>query len=136
MGQGHRRRARKDARDASLDAQSEGVADVAEPSLSAVAGSSRERQLCREAREALGLALAGLSDAVWLDVELIAVEPAPDASRLAVVLALADDVDADVVTRKLERVGGYLRAELAAAIQRKRVPLLTFRLVRREEGDS
>jgi ribosome-binding factor A len=92
------------------------------------AGPRKERQLCREAFEAIGLALATLEDPAWADVTLIDVEPAPDASRLAVVVSAGDGVEPQALLDKLERIGGYLRSELAAAIQRKRVPALTFRI--------
>lgn len=93
----------------------------------------KERQLCREAFEAIGLALATLDDATWLDIELVAVEPAPDASRLAVVVRSSGTMAADDLERKLEHIAGYLRSELASALQRKRVPGLTFRIAPPEE---
>jgi ribosome-binding factor A len=89
----------------------------------------RERQLCREAFEAIGLALATLNDEAWSDVELVAVEPAPDASRLAVVVRASGATPPALVEQKLEQISGYLRSELASAIHRKRVPSLSYRVL-------
>lgn len=89
----------------------------------------KDEQICRAAAETLALALATLDDEAWLDVELVSVAPAPNASRLAITLKLPDSADPTAFEAKLERVGGYLRAELAAALERRRVPLLSFRFI-------
>lgn len=89
----------------------------------------KDDQICTAAAETLALALATLDDEAWLDVELVSVAPAPDASRLAVTLKLPDAADPAVYVEKIERVGGYLRAELASALERRRVPLLSFRFL-------
>ncbi|NUP10490.1 MAG: ribosome-binding factor A [Polyangiaceae bacterium] len=88
----------------------------------------KERQLCKEAFEVLGLALSSLEDESFFDVELVGVEPAPDASRLAVVVRAPEGIDPAELLGKLERISGYLRRELAAALHRKRIPSVTFRL--------
>src|SRR5262245_47199045 len=46
----------------------------------------KERQLCRQVQEAIGEALSALDDEVLSGVWICAVEPAPDASRLAVLV--------------------------------------------------
>src|SRR5439155_5281464 len=46
----------------------------------------KTRQLCRQAQRALMLALAGCGDPVLQSVCIQAVEPAPDASRLRVIV--------------------------------------------------
>lgn len=89
----------------------------------------KERQLCRQAREALSEALATLDDGVLMDVWVAAVEPAPDGSRLAVIVQAPRDAPLDEVRARLDRVAGYLRAEVAGAIHRKRAPTLVFQVL-------
>ena len=89
----------------------------------------KERQLCRQVQEALGEALSSLDDSVLTDVWIDGVEPAPDASRLAVLLRVSRDVDPERVKERLGRVSGYLRTEVAQAISRKRVPTLVFEVL-------
>ncbi len=89
----------------------------------------KERQLCRQVQEALGEALSSLDDSVLTDVWIDGVEPAPDASRLAVLLRVSRDVDPERVKERLGRVSGYLRTEVAQAITRKRVPTLVFEVL-------
>lgn len=80
------------------------------------------------------MALACLSYEPWLDVELVDVQPAPNASRLAVTLRAPSDWTAAALLEELEKVQGYLRAEVAGAIDRKRAPTLIFR-VQLTEGE-
>jgi ribosome-binding factor A len=88
----------------------------------------KERQLCRQVQEAVSEALAAVEDDVLLDVWVTAVEPSPDAGRLAVIIEAPSGTSPDDVLARLEKIGGYLRAEVASAITRKRVPTLTFRV--------
>lgn len=89
----------------------------------------KERQLCRQVQEAIGEALSTLDDDVLSDVWVCSVEPAPDASRLAVLVRGPRGAEPASVKERLERVGGYLRTEVAQAITRKRVPVLTFEVL-------
>ncbi len=97
----------------------------------------KERQLCRQVQEAVSEALAGIEDDVLLDVWVCNVEPAPDAGRLAIVVAAPSRVSPDEVLARLDKFAGFLRAEVAGAITRKRVPALTFRVLvdDAEEGE-
>jgi ribosome-binding factor A len=104
--------------------------------LSAGRGSRRDRAgkfehrtlaLCRQVQRALALALAGeCGDDVLREAYVIAVEPAPNASRLAVRLAVSSDVSIVDFLSRIERVTPRLRALVAQAITRKRVPELVF----------
>ncbi|TKC92114.1 ribosome-binding factor A [Polyangium fumosum] len=94
----------------------------------------KERQLCRQVQEAVSEALAGIEDDVLLEVWVADVEPAPDAGRLAVIVQAPRGASPDEVAARLENVAGYLRAEVASAITRKRVPTLTFRVLPPETG--
>lgn len=96
----------------------------------------KERQLCRQVQEAVSEALAGIEDDVLLDVWVSSVEPAPDAGRLAIIIEAPSRVSPDEVHTRLDKIAGFLRAEVAGAITRKRVPTLTFRvLVADAEGE-
>jgi ribosome-binding factor A len=94
----------------------------------------KERQLCRQAMEAVSEALADLDDGLLQSVWVMEVEPAPDASRLAVIVQAPPGAPLEEVAARLERVAGYLRAEVADAITRKRAPTLTFRVLPAEVG--
>jgi ribosome-binding factor A len=88
-------------------------------------------QLCSQVMRTLQLVLAGECGDDWLrELSVTAVEPAPHAGRLVVTLALLDDriAPAEALAR-LHRAGGKLRSEVAAAIHRRKAPLLVFRMV-------
>lgn len=96
----------------------------------------KDRQLCKEAFRTLSLAFAELAvrDRLLAEVELCAVDPAPDASRLRLTLRGAGDLAA--IEGQLERLRGYrgvLRSALAAALHRKRVPQLELALASNSE---
>lgn len=93
------------------------------------AAQRKERQLCRQAQEAVSEGLAALDDGVLQDVWVMEVRPAPDASRLAVIVRAGPGAPPAEVAARLEKVAGYLRSEVAAAITRKRAPTLTFHVV-------
>jgi len=105
-----------------------------------VRGSSdrKTQQLCREVQETLTFVLAGECDDPVLErLAIESVTPAPDASRLLVRLLVAPDpdegagdaIDVAEIEAHLERVRGKLRAEIAAAIHRKKTPQLAFQIV-------
>jgi len=96
----------------------------------------KERQLCRQVHEAVSEALAGIEDDVLLDVWVSAVEPAPDAGRLAIIVEAPSRVSPDDVLGRLDKFAGLLRAEVASAITRKRVPTLTFRVLAADAGEE
>ena len=77
------------------------------------------KQLCREVYRVL-------TQAVLDSASIVDVRPAPDASRLAVQVHVEEGADPEEVLERLQKLKGYLRSELAAAIQRKRTPELVF----------
>ena len=85
-------------------------------------------QLCSQVEEAVVYALASSGDAALRDVLVVSVVPARGAALLRVTVESdADGVDGmDRVFAKLTRAKGSLRAEIAAAITRKRTPELVF----------
>lgn len=86
------------------------------------------QRLCGQVARLLTLVLAGLAaddDLSLLDI--VAVEPAPDASRLRVRLHAFDaSLDRERALARLAAARGRLRAELAAHLVRRRVPDLVF----------
>ena len=95
--------------------------------------SRKAKQLCRQVTEILDLVLSGdCSDELLQSLHVISVVPAPNASRLlATVFAdlPTDRFDRQEILGLLERHTGRLRAEVAASINRKRVPSLAFHVV-------
>ena len=80
----------------------------------------------------MSLVLPGeLADPVLQDLSVSKVLPAPDASRLLVLLTTGAEAESlPHILDRLERVRGRLRSEVAAAITRKRAPELLFHLSR------
>jgi ribosome-binding factor A len=94
-------------------------------------------QLCRQVAETLDEVLADCGDEVLRGLRVTNVAPFPDASRLMVAVAPVDGLHAPaagphVVIEHLERASGHLRHEIAAAVTRKRTPLLLYRLAEPE----
>ena len=97
-------------------------------------------QLCGEVAKILSQVLAWeLGDDLLEQLQVEAVVPAPDSSRLLVTVSLQGlagaDTPADIMER-LRRSTGRLRMEVASAIHRRRVPDLVFRLEVRKEVDQ
>lgn len=91
----------------------------------------KTRQLCRQAFRALSMAMSACSDEVVQGLNVLAVDPAPDAGRLLVTISPAPQADAATpqeILERLDRVQGRLRTELARSISRKRAPELLFRV--------
>jgi ribosome-binding factor A len=88
----------------------------------------KTQQLGHQVADTLGQALADLSDDVLQSLYVVSAEPAPNASRFVVTVSAppAETVDALLVLERLDRASARLRAEVAAAITRKRAPLLVF----------
>lgn len=89
----------------------------------------KARRLCRQVSEALQTGLSGecsdeLLQQVWVD----SVEPAAESSRLVVTVSVPDDVNPVEALARLEGARGLLRAMIASAIHRKKVPDLSFRM--------
>jgi ribosome-binding factor A len=101
-------------------------------SLSRKPGGRKAHQLCSQVGEALNYAFAAVcDDDVLRDLLVVAIQPAPDESRLLVSVgsALGTRCDPALVTDHLQRAQGKLRAEVATSIHRKKVPDLSFRVL-------
>ncbi len=96
-------------------------------------GERKVRQLCAQVADTLSLVLSGdFGDSILQSLHVVAVDPAPDASQLAVTLSAGlpgETIDPGDVQRRLEAVMGKLRSEVAAAITRKKAPKLVFRVL-------
>ncbi|WP_337174507.1 ribosome-binding factor A [Paludisphaera sp.] len=85
-------------------------------------------QLCHQVAVTLNEVLADCADPVLQGLQVVNVEPAPDASRLSVALACDDDQALSRVEDHLARASGHLRAEVAQAVTRKRAPMLVYHI--------
>ncbi len=95
-------------------------------------------QLCAQVREILDYVFAWeCGDPFLKGLMVTAVAPAPNASRLLVSVSLPEelaDQDPAQILERLNHARGRLRSEVAAAIHRKRVPELSFRIELPEAG--
>ncbi len=92
----------------------------------------KARQLGRQVAETLDAVLAGDSrDETLSGLRVVSVVPAPDASRLLVTVAPRSPSRADPaeILAHLGNASGWLRTEVAAAVTRRKAPVLTFRVV-------
>jgi ribosome-binding factor A len=93
----------------------------------------KARQLCRQVALTLDEVLPDCGDGVLQGLRVVDVAPFPDASRLLVTVASVDgraerEHGAESVLGHLQHASGHLRCEVAAAVTRKRAPLLVYRL--------
>src|SRR5262245_46646073 len=89
-------------------------------------------QLCGQVARTLNGALADSGDAVLRDLAVVAVTPAPNSTRLLVTVGAAGTGRIEDVVAALEHLrqaAGRLRTEVAAAVSRRRVPDLSFRVM-------
>ncbi len=97
-------------------------------------------QLCGQIAQTLSVVLAyETADDLLRCLVVESVEPAPDSGRVLVTVSLppgAPDAPPADVYERLGRVAGWLRTQVAAAIHRKRVPQIAFRVVGRREGEQ
>jgi ribosome-binding factor A len=93
----------------------------------------RAASLCRQAQEAVTLALADAEPDPRLDgAWVVSVDPAPGPERLLVNVALAgrtSENDIEAALAALVEMKPWLRSEIARTIHRKRVPDLAFRVM-------
>jgi ribosome-binding factor A len=90
-------------------------------------------QLCRQVAHTLDGVLAECGDGALQSLRVMSVVPSPDASRLLVTLTPLEihpgkPFDAVQILRHLRHATGYLRREVAAAVTRRRTPLLVYQL--------
>ena len=94
----------------------------------------RDAMLCARVAETIEQFLVHASeDPVLEHLRLTRVEPAPDASRLRVVLWAPSAFPRDVLQQAWTRVRPLFRREIAHAVNRKRTPDLVVRFTFEEE---
>jgi ribosome-binding factor A len=100
-------------------------------------GGRKTLQLCSQVAETLNYAFAAIcNDDVLRELGVVTVKPAPNESRLLVTVGptLPGPWDPIQVLAHVQQALGKLRSEVAAAIHRKKVPELAFRVVRNTTG--
>jgi ribosome-binding factor A len=91
-------------------------------------------QLCGQVSRTISGLLPGCADDVLRDLQVISVTPA-GAGRLLVTVGRApsaDKIDSAAILERLAHAHGWLRNEVAAAVNRRKAPDLVFRVL--EEG--
>lgn len=89
--------------------------------------SGKDLALCKQAARAIDQSLSVLSWAIDAGLRVVAVEPAPDAKRIRVLVAWSDRrAGVELVMAWLQARKGVLRTAVAEAITRKRAPDLIF----------
>ncbi len=95
-------------------------------------------QLCGQVAETLALVLADSGDAVLQNLLVRSVVPWPTSVRVLVTVApaVADGFDGGAALARLETAKVRLRREVAAAVHRRKVPDLLFRIATRTDNPS
>lgn len=87
----------------------------------------KDLQVCRQVYDVLALALAEIDDPVIDELVLARVMPAPNASRVQVILVPSSAaIDSDEALARIAEFADDLREEVAAEVSRRRVPELVF----------
>jgi hypothetical protein len=91
------------------------------------------RQLCRQVGETIDWVLSGdTPDDFLRSLRVAAVEPAPYSSRLLVTVVTdlpPQEADPKLILERLQQHTGRLRCEVAASINRRKAPILTFQVI-------
>jgi ribosome-binding factor A len=107
------------------------------PALGGAPADRNTGRVCREVLRTLTETLGSCGDPVLSELTVLGVEPAPDASRLLVLVGLpalgsATVEDAvETVRARLADCRGLFRRDIAAALQRRRTPELAFQVLKR-----
>ena len=91
----------------------------------------KARQLCGQVARTLSYAISETGDEVLGRLDVVSVEPAPDATQLMVTVALfpgSEPIAVETILARLAQAGGRLRVKVAGAITRRRAPRLMFRV--------
>jgi ribosome-binding factor A len=88
-------------------------------------------QLCGQVAETLALVFADSGDAVLQNLLVRSVVPFPTSARVLVTVApaVAEGFDEGQAAAHLEAARARLRSEVAAAVHRRKVPDLDFRII-------
>ena len=90
----------------------------------------KAKQICRQVFRTLDLVLSGeCSDEYLGSLHVISVDPAPDAARLLVTVQSdlpKDQFDRGAILEQLSAAKGRFRTEIAATLNRRKTPNLSF----------
>ena len=87
-------------------------------------------QLCKQIMKTLNYAFCESEDDVVRNLSVLEVKPAPDESRLLVIVGCMENVcEPGEVEDHLQKESAKLRMEVAADIHRKKVPELVFQFI-------
>lgn len=93
-------------------------------------GDRKAKQICRQVFRTLDLILSGeCRDEYLQSLHVISVDPAPDAARLLVTVQSdlpKDQFDRGAILEQLSANKGRFRTEIAAVLNRRKTPNLTF----------
>jgi len=93
----------------------------------------KSQQLCRQVQRTLDLVLSGETrDELLGALRIVSVTSSEDSSALVVTVVAdvpPDRFDRAQIEARLAAMSGWLRSEVAAAITRRRTPLLVFHLL-------
>jgi ribosome-binding factor A len=93
--------------------------------------SRKDLQLCAQVQDNLYWVLgAQVGDESLAFLQVLGVEPMPDASRLLVTVSAPADISLEMATIRLQDASKAIRAEVAASINRRKAPELVFRVLR------
>lgn len=100
----------------------------------------KARQLCRQAAETLDQVLSGeMHDRRLACLRVASVQPTPDASRLLVTIVAdcaPEEFCRTTTEARLQASAGRLRAAVAAAITRRKAPVLAFLVIAPAEQEE
>ena len=88
-------------------------------------------QLCAQIAETLSLLFADSADPVLHNLLVTSVVPHPTSARVLVTVTTTVDLDLRTSLSHIEAARSRLRSEVAAAVCRRKVPDLMFRVARR-----
>ncbi len=94
--------------------------------------SHKQGQLCSQVAQAISLTLGDSTDPRLHDLAVQSVMPAPDGSRLLVIVVPSEGAELDSlddILGALEGARTWLRRQVAAEIHRKRAPDLIFQVL-------
>lgn len=92
----------------------------------------KQEQLWSQVAETISLSLGDAADQRLRDLVVQSVVPTPDGGRLLVVVRVTEPTSIEALNELhdlLNSARGWLRAEVASEIHRKRAPDLTFRVL-------
>ena len=91
----------------------------------------KDLQLCSQVQDALYWVLgSAVGDEMLAYLHVLSVEPMPDASRLLVTVSSPPEMSLELAGIRLQNATKAIRAEVAAAVHRRKAPDLVFRVMR------